>query len=443
MIFILTHLPVLQILLPFISALLTIFSLFSPNISRAIAIIAISFNLLISFYGFINLKDSQVFYSFGNWLPTVGIEYQLNSLNQSIIAYLNLVLLFFLVCFKKLIEETILRFINDNRKSLFYSILLFAHTGYLGMVSTNDFFNLYVFIEISSLSSYVLMSQGGDKRSLIGAFDYLIMGSIGATLILIAIGFLLCATGALNMSDVSSRLASNKHPALIVIAISFFFTGVMLKIAFFPMHFWMIRAYRGTAAIILTYLASISTIIGIYVLYKFSYIIINYELIAKPLVDFVRPVALIILIIVPYFAYTGKSLREIIIYSTLTQIGYVFLLFITNETLSILPSFLLVDSLNKIALFFIIAYIETYKKKMTYKTSWYVLVIITIICSCGLPISPLFFIKLNMLDILLKHNLLLDFTVILISSVSSLLYHYKMIKLIFWDNAFVNKVKNR
>lgn len=218
----LKHIPIIQILLPFFGALLTVFTLSHAVIARIISIISVSAALIVSIYCFTILPKEQISYSLGGWLPWIGIEYELNSFNQPIIIYLNCVLLFFLVFCTHLTQDTILKFIDNKRRSLFYSVLLFAHTGYLGMVSTNDFFNLYVFIEISSLSSYVLMAQGNNPRSVVGAFDYLIMGSIGATLILIAIGFILSATGSLNMPDVANRLQQHYNSRVVIAGISFF-----------------------------------------------------------------------------------------------------------------------------------------------------------------------------------------------------------------------------
>ncbi|MFY9589851.1 proton-conducting transporter membrane subunit [Rickettsia endosymbiont of Halotydeus destructor] len=427
------HFPSLQILLPFFGALLIILTFQRIFIARLIAITCVFANFILSIYGFIIIDGGQVSYTFGGWKPWVGIEYQLTYFNQPIIIYLNFILLFFLFFFNKLTEDTVTKFINDKRKSLFYSVLLFAHTGYLGMVSTNDFFNLYVFIEIASLSSYVLMAQGNNPKALVGAFDYLIMGSIGATFILIGIGFLLSFTGSLNMLDATARIQGYYNSRIVVAGISFFLIGAILKTSFFPLHFWMVRAYTGIAPIILTYLAGISTIIGIYIIFKFSRLVLNYDEIATPLANFIRPIALFTIFIAPYFAYKAKNLRTIIIYSSLTQIGYAFLLLAVKEGETILPTFLIADSFNKIALFLMVACHEAYGKFIQEKISWRILVIISVICSTGLPISPLFMIKINIFDLLIRQNLWLDFIIILISSIGSLFYHYKIVKILFWE----------
>lgn len=175
------HFPILQILFPFAGALLaTIFFRFIL-LTRIITICSILTSFIVSIYGYSIVKNTEISYVMGGWASSIGIEYYLTSLNQAIIVYLNSVLLFFLIFCYNITNQTILKYINHNRRALFFAILLFAHMGYLGMVSTNDFFNLYVFIEISALSSYVLIASGGNPKSLIGALDYLIMGSIGAT----------------------------------------------------------------------------------------------------------------------------------------------------------------------------------------------------------------------------------------------------------------------
>ncbi|WP_024547251.1 proton-conducting transporter transmembrane domain-containing protein [Rickettsia gravesii] len=420
------HIPIIQILFPLFGALLSIISFRFITFARIITTICILSSLLVSVYGYSIIQNTELSYTMGGWTSKIGIEYRLNALNQAIIIYLNLVLLFFLVFCHKITNQTILKYINNNRKSLFYGILLFAHTGYLGMIATHDFFNLYIFIEISTLSSYVLIASGNNPKSLIGAFDYLIIGSIGATLILISIGFLLNITGSLNMAEIAAYLQEHTNSRIITIAIGFFLIGAILKTAFFPMHFWMMRAYNNTASVILVYLAGISTIIGIYIIYKFTYIIIGYETIKTAITNFIKPIALATLIIAPYFAYQAKDFKNIIIYSCFTQIGYVFLLYVTENGIIVLPSLLLADSINKIALFLIDAYNESYKRGPNK-----VLIIIAIICSCGLPISPLFFIKVNILELLLTQNLIVDFIIILLSSVGSLFYHYKMVLLSF------------
>ena len=138
------HIPALQVLIPFFSALFCALT-FHKFTSWLIATIAIITNLVITLYG-ISTSGNFQSYSFGNWQAPIGIEYSLDYLNQPIIIYINGVLLFFLLFGKQLINKTITKYIDNKKHHMFYSLLLFAHAGYLGVLSTNDLFNFYLFI---------------------------------------------------------------------------------------------------------------------------------------------------------------------------------------------------------------------------------------------------------------------------------------------------------
>jgi len=351
------HIPALQVLIPFFSALFCALT-FHKFTSWVIATIAVITNLIIALYGLQILEHSQS-YSFGNWQAPIGIEYSLDYLNQPIIIYINGVLLFFLLFGKQLINKTITKYIDDKKHHMFYSLLLFAHAGYLGVLSTNDLFNFYVFIEISSLATYVLISKGKEPKALIGAFDYLMLGTIGATLILISIGFFFAITGSLNIADISnilqinygSNVAGSTKLHLLIIAIVFFLTGAILKMAFFPLHFWMMRAYSATAPFVLTYVAAISSLLGIYMIMRFLYFTIEVNLVYIPFSLLLRTMAITTLIICSYLAWKSNNIKKIIIYSTALQIGYAFLLLSIWPAKALLFQLLIIDSVNKIGLF--------------------------------------------------------------------------------------------
>ncbi|MDR0774210.1 MAG: cation:proton antiporter [Rickettsia sp.] len=433
------HFPALQVLLPFFGALFSILTFRYRLATRIIAVISIALSLFLSIYGLSVINKETVSYNFGDWHAPIGIEYRLDYLNQPIIIYINCVLLFFLIFCNKLVTNTILKFLDKKRQSLFYAVLLFAHSGYLGIVSTNDLFNLYVFIEISSLSSYVLMAQGNNPRAVIGAFDYLMLGTVGATLILIGIGFLLSSTGSLNMLDVSMLLKTHYDSKIVMLGISFFLIGSILKTAFFPMHFWMIRAYSSSAPVILTYLASISSIIGIYIILRFIHFTIDYNVIIKYLSNFISLIALATIILCTYFACRSQRVRNIVIYSSSVQIGYMFLLLVIPRGESLLFPFLFADSLNKIALFLIIAYSDISKP---FSMLWRVLVVFSLTYSCGLPISSMFFTKISIFELLIVENMWLEFVIVVISSAMSLLYHYKIAKKLCWDHYDYTQLKS-
>lgn len=426
MIWINSHLPILQIVLSLFGALLSTAS-FSKKIAHLIAIFTVSCCLMISIYVFQNTNEIR--YALGGWQAPVGIEYKLDFVNSPLFVLINGPMLFLLIFCKDLIEDTVLQFIAEDRQHLFFSCLLFAHTGFLGMISTNDLFNFYVFIEISSLSAYVLMAQGGNKDRVRGAFDYLIIGSIGATLILIGIGFLLSLTGSLNITDIKERLAGAPDSKILVTASCFIIIGIFLKMAFFPLHFWMVRAYKSASSAILVYLASISSVIGTYCYLRFTYFVLDYDTAWSSLGNLFKPLALIAIVACVYFALKASRLKDIIIYSAASQTGYIVFLLSLGNCNSLIFQFIIADLISKISLFLVCAKYEHTRVRPTHLENGFI--VITLICSASLPLSGMFIAKINILDLLLAKDFLMESIVIITGSAFGLLYHYKMAKILF------------
>ncbi len=439
--FILKHLPVLQVLIPFFGALFTALS-FNKNLAYMIATISVLISFILSIYGLNHVILNPISYFFGDWVAPIGIEYRIDILNQPVIVFFNGILLFFLFFNRNLINKTILAYIDESKQYIFYSLLLFAHVGYLGVVSTNDLFNIYVFIEISSLATYVIISKGKSAFSLIGAFDYLIMGTIGATMILIGIGFLYALTGSLNITDIANILKTQDPSKISITAIIFFTTGVILKMAFFPMHFWMMRAYSSVAPIILTYIAAISSIFGVYLIMRFMYFSIDSQFIQSSISNIIKPISIITILIASILALRARSIREVIIYSTSSQIGYIFLIISMWNIQNILFQLIIIDALNKIALFTIVAHLGSQTSHLSFdnftriknSSLFKILTAFALLYSSSLPLTAMFIFKLQFLNLLIEQKMIFAFMIVIIAGVISLLYHLKIAKVIFFNN---------
>src|SRR5690606_10067917 len=118
-------------------------------------------------------------------------------------------------------RQSVAREVEEDRLPLFYAAWILSMTGLLGITVTGDVFNVFVFLEISSLSAYALIAMGQDRRALVASYQYLIMGSVGATFIVIAIGLLYAMTGTLNMADLAERLPAVTDQRTIRVAFAF------------------------------------------------------------------------------------------------------------------------------------------------------------------------------------------------------------------------------
>lgn len=432
--------PALQVLIPLFGALISVLS-FHRFTAWIIAIVSTTLCLSLSLYCIQHINGTLT-YNFGGWKTPIGIEYKIDYFNQPIVILLNLIFLFYLVFGQELITKTVTTYINNKTQHLFYSLLLFAHFGYLGMICTHDLFNFYVFIEISSLSSYVLMSKGDNVKSLIGALDYLILGTIGATLILISIGFFLALTGNLNMSNIATILENQYSSRVVRTAITFFITGSILKMAFFPMHFWMIRSYTSVSPIILTYLASISGLMGVYTILRFIHFTIDGQIMHESFQYILRPAAMASIIICSIISLKSNTVKKIVIYSTSSQIGYIFLIMSIWSARALLFQLIILDVINKISMFTIIAHLQ-YKtdnlacasfQSIEHSRFFKVLVAAAVMFSTGLPMTSMFILKIKILDLLFVQNLYLEFIIVIIGSAFSLLYHLEFLKVIFFSS---------
>ena len=119
----------------------------------------------------------------------------------------------------------------------YYTLFGLLTVGLSGMIITGDVFNLYVYLEIMSLSGYALIALGG-RKSMLAAFRYLLIGTIGASLYLLGVGYLYAMTGTLNMADLAQLIIPHLHSPLFAMAVACFLIGFGIKMALFPLHGW-------------------------------------------------------------------------------------------------------------------------------------------------------------------------------------------------------------
>ena len=210
---------------------------------------------------------SVISYALGGWLAPLGIEYRVDVLNafmMLLVAGTSSIVLPF--AYKSVAKE-----IPEDRHYLFYSGFLLMLTGLLGMAITGDAFNVFVFIEISSLSSYAMIAMGRDRRALSAAFTYLVMGTVGATFFLIGVGLIYAVTGTLNMADLAERLPPIHESRTVLAAFAFISVGILLKLALFPLHLWLPNAYTYAPSVVTAFLAATATKVALYLLLRFAY----------------------------------------------------------------------------------------------------------------------------------------------------------------------------
>jgi len=319
------NLPILQVLVPFIAAPLAVV-IGNRIISWWLAFISSVISLLIATTLLGKVIDGSVIsYQIGGWAPPLGIEYRVDNLSALILFLVTLVSTIILPYAYKSVNFEI----PKEQHTLFYAAYLLCLTGLLGVVVTGDAFNVFVFLEISSLSTYVLIAQGSyrDKRALTAAFDYLIMGTIGATFFVIGIGFLYMATGTLNMVDMSNLLKGQESLSTVRSGFAFIVIGIGLKLAIFPLHFWLPRAYTYAPSAITAFLAATATKVAVYMLLRFMFTIFQPTFLSQISIFeyIILPLAILAMFSASIIAVYQSDFKKLLAYSSIAQIGYILL----------------------------------------------------------------------------------------------------------------------
>ena len=151
---------------------------------------------------------------------------------------LSPLLSFVLIYAKRSIEKEI----DVSHHGLYYTAHLLCLAGLSGILCTGDFFNLFVFLEISSLATYTLVSLGKDRRCLTGAFRYLSHGNHRCDIYFDWCRHVVHENGDVNMVDLAVRIAEHHDSRTLNTGLAFIIVGVSNKAAIFPLHMWLIPA---------------------------------------------------------------------------------------------------------------------------------------------------------------------------------------------------------
>ena len=315
------HLPALQVVIPLVSAPLAVLLRHAGLAFTVVTAAAwLAFATAIALWLQVDVGGT-ISYHIGNWAPPWGIEYRIDRLNSFVLVLVSGMAAVVLPFSRASIEREVPR----DQHYLFYAMLGLCLTGLLGITITGDAFNVFVFLEISSLSSYVLIAMGRDRRALTAAFQYLIMGSIGATFIVIGIGFLYLMTGTLNLADMANRLGTIESSRPVLAALAFLTVGISLKVSLFPLHQWLPNAYTYAPSAVTAFLAGTATKVSVYVLIRFYYGVFGESLVFEklPLPQVMLGLSLLAMFAANFAAIFQNNLKRLFAYSSIGQIGYI------------------------------------------------------------------------------------------------------------------------
>ncbi|MFQ6136350.1 MAG: monovalent cation/H+ antiporter subunit D family protein [Candidatus Hydrothermarchaeales archaeon] len=288
---------------------------------------------LLSFFMAISMaftvqKAGPIHYYLGNWEPPWGIEVAVDYLGAFVALMVTGIGLLIVIFSVRYAEEMI----DERNIYLYYALVLLLLAGLTGMVVTGDIFNLFVFLEIASLSSYALVPIAGKKGTegqFESSFRYLYMGAMASSFVLLGIGLTYMTTGTLNMADLAVRIkevAMPNYPRVLLAGLGFLVVGFSLKTALFPLHIWVPDAYTHAPAPVNALCSGITLEVGAYVLIRLFYSIFGMPVVNGTALDEILPLlAGIAIIFGSLFAIAQNDVFRMLAYSTISQMGYIVL----------------------------------------------------------------------------------------------------------------------
>ncbi|MBL0319941.1 MAG: monovalent cation/H+ antiporter subunit D family protein [Alphaproteobacteria bacterium] len=383
------------------------------------------------------LVSGPVTYMFGGWPVPMGIGYKIDLFNAMMLVLVTFIASVIL----PYAAQSITIEIQKEKQSVFYAVVMLYLTGINGILATNDAFNLYVFLEIASLATYALIAMGKSRRSLMSSFEYLVLGTIGATFYLIGIGLLYAMTGTLNIDDLAVRIKSAHDIQPLQAAFAFITLGLAMKMALFPLHQWLTNAYTYAPACISALLASTSTKISLYVLIRITFSLFGFDFAFNdiPFSAITGCLGILAMLAGSLLAIYQTDVKRMLAFSSVAQVGYIILgfSFATETGLTASITHMINDSLAKGCLFLVAGALlwqkadtSLYHLNGSAKQMPLCMAAMVIACASivGIPFTGGFVSKWYFLFAAIRQDMWLSVVAILGSTIMASIYCWKLVE---------------
>ena len=444
------QLPALQVVVPLLAAPVCAL-VRSPAVAWGFATVvsAATFAVAVALAAAVS-GGAGIAYLLGGWAAPWGIEYRIDALNALVVVIVSGASTVTLVHARLGVAREVRR----ERIGLFYTAWLLCLTGMLGIAITGDVFNVFVFLEIASLSTYAMVALGPGPAALLAAFRYLVMGSIGATFFLVGVGLLYMMTGTLNMADLSVRLDDVSGTRTVAAGVVFVLLGIGLKAAVFPLHAWLPAAYAHAPSSAAAFLAGTSTKVSVYVLVRFLLDVAGVDLSFERLGlgAFLIPLAIAGVLAGSAVAVFQDSVKRLLAWSSIAQLGYMVLglglgtaggvaasvLHLFNHAVMKVALFLAVANLVYRAGTDALANVAGLGRRMPWTMGAFLVAAMSLV---GVPLTAGFVSKWYLLRAALADGMWPIAVVILASSLLAALYMWRVVSAAFFAEARPDSVQ--
>ena len=327
-------LPVLPVAVPMlVAALLAAIRKWLPRFAvDMLACLAALFNVIFDLQLLYLSWSRNIVYWFGNWFPrghmVIGIGFLVDPVGAA---------LAFVAAFLTLLGLLYSWGHMDSGRNLFQPLMLIFLAAMSGFCFTADLFNLFVFFELMSTAAFALCGLKVQEPSpLQGSFNFAITNTTGAFLILTGIALLYAVTGALNMAQMGSLLAT-RHDSLVLTACLFIVSGFLIKAAIVPFHFWLPDAHSVAPTPVCVLFSGIMVELGLFAILRLAFVIFgsSFAGVPKPLQDCFLVLGGITAVWGGVMCFAEHHLKRLLAFSTISHSGMMLFAMGLNSRLAI------------------------------------------------------------------------------------------------------------
>ena len=331
---------------PFMSIILSLFSgplcsILSGRKAKWVnaAVIVIIGGMSAAVLGFVLGTGQEYVYTMGHFPAPWGNEIRVGVLEAVMAVFFCVIMLLCMLGGIREREEEI----EDTKQNLYYIMVNLLLSSLLALIYTNDLFTAYVFVEINTISACGLIMIRQNGRTLVAATRYMIMSLLGSGLLLLGICFLYDLTGHLLMSNIREQVAlihaNGSYHIPLLVAVGLMSVGIAIKSALYPFHSWLPDAYGYSTLSSASILTSLVSKGYIFLLVKIFYRVIGFDIVRdSKVINVLFVFGIVGMIMGSVSAIKESNIRRMISYSSIAQIGYIYMGFGLGTTAGIVAS---------------------------------------------------------------------------------------------------------
>ncbi|HZJ80340.1 MAG TPA: proton-conducting transporter membrane subunit [Dysgonamonadaceae bacterium] len=335
------------LLLPLLAAIVNLFFWGNTKVQRVFGSITVIAQLVLSVLLLCSISSNGfLIVNVGGWLHGYGIMLAVDYLSAGMI-----VLTSFVSALSWFYSS---RWFKAKDVGYLFNVIFFTlQLGIIGAFMAADLFNLYVWFEVMLVSSFVLLTLGGERFQLEGSIKYVAINVFSSSLFLAGVGVVYGLTGTVNMAAAGLALDAISNQTLPMVASVFFLVSFGIKAAIFPLFFWLPASYHTPPIGISSFLIALMTKVGVYTLIRFFTIV--FPLDGTMLKTVFMILAGFTMVVGVFGAAIQTDFLKILSFHIVSQIGYMLMGLAIGTPLAIAGAlfFVLHNVLVKTNLFFI------------------------------------------------------------------------------------------